>query len=217
MGKMRVFLAWVALIPFLAAGAPAASPAPAMAPARIAVIDLERVFRDYYRSKIAEDAIRQQAEVYRTYLLRLNTELQKLQEEAQKARLASQNIALSEEDRAKEARTAGEKTREVAEKKAEIELYATGRAEDMRRIEQEKRQEIMAEIHAEIRRRATAEGYSFVLDRSGKTMNEQPAVLFYPADDDLTEAVLTALNRTRTRPAPPSRAPEAAPKTETNP
>ena len=46
-------------------------------------------------------------------------------------------------------------------------------------------------------RRAAAEGYSFVFDSSGRTLNEQPAVLCFPAGCDLTEAVIRELNRGR--------------------
>lgn len=70
----------------------------------------------------------------------------------------------------------------------------------------------MAEIYQEIRRRAAAEGYAFVLDSSGKTMNEQPTLLLCPPSSDFTAAVLTELNRTRTKkvdaPAPKPAPPE---------
>ena len=36
---------------------------------RIAVVDLDKVFREYYKSRIAEDAIRAQGETCRGYLV----------------------------------------------------------------------------------------------------------------------------------------------------
>ncbi len=178
---------------------------------RIGVVNLEKIFREYYKSRIAEDAIKQQAEVYRTYLMRLNDQLRTLKEEARAARLNSQNLALSEAERKAAVQNAEAKARQVSQKEAEIELYATEGSTSLRKVEQQKREAIMAEIHQEIRRRAAAEGYAFVLDSSGKTMNEQPTLLIYPAATDFTEAVLVELNRTRTKkvdtpapkPAPP--------------
>ena len=38
------------------------------------VVDLERIFREYYKSKIAEELIKQQAQIYRNYLSRLESE-----------------------------------------------------------------------------------------------------------------------------------------------
>ena len=58
----------------------------------------------------------------------------------------------------------------------------------------------MVDIQRAVSRRATAEGYNFVIDRSGKTLNGQPAVIFYPAKNDITDAVLRELNRTAVKP-----------------
>ena len=71
----------------------------------------------------------------------------------------------------------------------------------MREIEQKKREEIMADIYKEIDRRAAAEGFNFIFDSSGKTLNEQPLVLRFPASCDLTGAVIRELNRTKSVPA----------------
>ncbi len=169
---------------------------------RFAVVDLEKVFREFYKSRIAEDAIKSQSEIYRAYLLKLNEQLQQLQKEAATLLLNAQNIALTETERRDSVRAAEAKKREVDEKKAEIELYGTERSQDLRRMEQGKRVEVMNEIMAEVRRRAAAEGYGFVLDSSGRTMNDQPAVLVFPPADDITAQVIAELNRTRTAPQP---------------
>jgi len=86
-------------------------------------------------------------------------------------------------------------------------------------MENRKRKEIMADIRAEIRRRAAAEGYNFVFDRSGRTMNDQPTLLVSPPKADLTDSVIRELNRTATKVAPvptpipggPQEAPRATP------
>ena len=204
MRMIRNILAALLLVSALAAGAAENG--------RIGVVNLEKIFREYYKSRMAEDAIKQQAEVYRTYLMRLNDQLRTLKEEARAARLNSQNLALSEADRKAAVDKADAKARQVSQKEAEIELYATEGSASLRKVEQQKREAIMAEIYQEIRRRAAAEGYAFVLDSSGKTMNEQPTLLLCPPSSDFTAAVLTELNRTRTKkvdaPAPKPAPPE---------
>ena len=55
----------------------------------------------------------------------------------------------------------------------------------------------MADIYKEIDRRAAAEGFNFIFDSSGKTLNEQPMVLRFPASCDLTEVVIRELNRSK--------------------
>ena len=164
---------------------------------RFAVVNLEKVFREYYKSRIAEDAIKQQAEVYRNYLVKQNSQLIQLKREAEQLRTDAQNPALSETERTKFASEAVVKARDVAAKEAELQLYAAERTRTMREIEQKKREEIMADIYREVDRRATAEGFNFIFDSSGKTLNDQPLVLRFPASCDLTEVVIRELNRTK--------------------
>ncbi len=171
---------------------------------RIALVDLEKVFREYYKSRIAEDAIKQQAESYRSYLARLNEQLDVAVEKARTTRSNALNIALSDKEREDAEKLATQANAAVNEKKAEIELYVRARTQDMRNLETKKRGEIMADIQQEIRRRAAAEGYAFVFDVSGKTTNDQPVVLVFPKGNDITESVIQELNRTRpvAHPAP---------------
>ncbi|MPN10781.1 hypothetical protein SDC9_158078 [bioreactor metagenome] len=169
------------------------------------MVNLEKVFREYRKSRIAEDAIKQQAELYRGYLVKQSGQLARLKKEAEELRESARNPALEEADRTRLGADAVIKAREIAAKEAELQLYAAERTRTMREVEQKKREEIMVDIYKEIDRRAAAEGFHFVLDSSGKTMNEQPTVLRFPASCDLTEAVIRELNRTMTE----ERKPEA--------
>ena len=161
---------------------------------KIAVVDLEKVFKEYYKSRIAEDMIRRQAEMYRSHLNNLANELKTAQEKASNARADALNIGLSSNERAKAEQTAAEAMKKVAEKRAEIELYRSGRARDIRKLEAGQRAAIMADIRNELKKRAASGGYSYVFDSSGKTVNDQPALLIYPESHDITREVISNLN-----------------------
>ncbi|MBE6387899.1 MAG: OmpH family outer membrane protein [Lentisphaeria bacterium] len=165
------------------------------AESKIAVVDLEKVFREYYKSKIAEDTIRRQAGIYRDYMNKLANELKAAQETAENARADALNIGLSSAERAKAEKRASEAMRLVSEKRAAIELYRSGRTKDMQKLEADKRVEIMNDIKAELRKRAASGGYSYVFDCSGKTTNGQGALLIYPESHDITAEVISNLNR----------------------
>ena len=167
----------------------------AAAESKIAVVDLEKVFREYYKSKIAEDMIRRQTGIYQNYLDRLVKELKDAQTKAANAKADALNIGLSAKERAKAEKEATEAIRLVTEKRAEIELYRSGRAKDIQKLEDEKRKEIMDDIKAELKKRAASGGYTYVLDSSGKTTNNQSAVLIYPERHDITKEVISSLNR----------------------
>ena len=165
------------------------------ADSKIAVVNLEKVFREYYKSKIAEDAIRRQAGIYRDYMTKLAKELKAAQETAENARADALNIGLSAAERSKAEKRAAGALRVVTEKRAAIDLYRSGRTKDMQKLEADKRTEIMNDIKAELRKRAAAGGYSFVFDCSGKTTNDQGALLIYPESHDITSEVISNLNR----------------------
>ena len=170
---------------------------------RIAVVDLEKVFREYYKSRIAEENLRTQGETYRSYLLQLNDQRVKLADAVRKAKFDAQSYALSAEERAKAEKKAAELEAQLNEKTSEIKLYAESSGKSLRELEQKKRVEIMEDIRKCIRRRGAAEGYLYIFDSSGKTMNEQPAILVFPEASDITKVVIEDLNRTAVKPHQP--------------
>jgi Skp family chaperone for outer membrane proteins len=163
---------------------------------RIAVADVEKIFREYYKSKIAEDVIRQQSEVYRAYLLKLKDELKKLEDAHAVARDGAQNIALSDAERAEFEVSARRKGEEIAIKRAEAEKYAVDKNKQMIKLELDKRAEVLDDIRAEVKRRAAAEGYDFVLDVSGRTSNDISMVVYFNPTADLTAELIKSLNAT---------------------
>jgi len=169
---------------------------------RIAVVDLEKVFREYYKSRIAEDTIRSQGETYRGYLVQLNDRREKLRAEVREAIRNSQNVALAPEEMQKARQAAAKLEASFKELEVEIELYQENMVKSIRELERSKRAEIVADIDKCVRKRAAAEGFLYVFDSSGKTMNEQPALLVYPKSCDLTEVVIRDLNLTAVKPHP---------------
>lgn len=163
------------------------------------VVDLERIFREYYKSKIAEELIRRQAAVYRNYIKKLEAEHTALVAEARRARAESQNLALAVAERQKAEEKALSSAKAVAAKKAEAETYARERAADMRQLQSRKRAEILKDIRDQIKRSAALLGYGFVLDRSGRTASDPGAVLLYPSQRDFTQHVINELNRNQAR------------------
>ena len=170
---------------------------------RIAVVDLEKVFREYYKSRIAEETIRTQGETYRSYLLQLNDRREKLRAELRIAIRNSQNVTLAPEEMHKARQHAAKLEAELKALDTEIELYQENMVKSIRELEQRKRAEIVEDIAKCVRKRAAAEGYVYVFDSSGKTMNDQPALLVFPEGCDLTRVVIEDLNRTAVKVNPP--------------
>lgn len=172
----------------------------AVAGSRIAVVDLKRVFDEYYKSRIAEEFIKQQTEAAKVYLGLLTKQLESLKSDLRRIGTNAGNLALDPAQKAKAEADAEAAARKVRSKEAEIELYINERKREILKLESRKRAEIIGDIRAEIKRRAAAGGYDFVLDSSGFTTNEQPPVLLFPEKNDISDLVIRELNRTASTP-----------------
>lgn len=162
---------------------------------KIAVIDMDQIFQSYYKTKIADSTLKQQAEIYKAWVKKLNDSLTKLEEEFKVVRDASQNIALSSSERETKRFEAQKKYREIREKQVEIEQYTAEKTQQYKQLETQKRDAILEEIAKEVKRRSTLEGYVLVIDKSGKTLNGIPSLIYYSPSIDITQPVITELNR----------------------
>ena len=176
-----------------------AAPAPGD---RIAVVNMETVFRQYFKSRIAADTLRRQSEIYRAYVMTEQDKLKALQKEIAAARDASQNLALSSADREAQKTLCADKERDYAAKRAELNRYMLERNRNLSAIEKRKRDEILKDIRDEAAKQAVAAGYSFVLDSSGLTTSGVPAVIYARPAVDLTGKILKALNAAAAPAAP---------------
>jgi len=169
---------------------------------RIAVVNMETVFRQYFKSRIAADTLRRQSEIYRAYVMTEQDKLKALQKEIAAARDASQNLALSGADREAQKTLCADKERDYAAKRAELNRYMLERNRNLSAIEKRKRDEILKDIRDEAAKQAVAAGYSFVLDSSGLTTSGVPAVIYARPAVDLTGKILKALNAAAAPAAP---------------
>ncbi len=177
------------------------------APAKIATVDLAKLFKEYYRTKIIEQDFNEQSKVYRNYITRQAEILRKNEVEYRKKLDSSLNVALAPAEREKRKAEVQAMEQELKRSRAELEQYAAGRAQALQKSAEEQRIKVIAEIQAEIRRRATIEGYTVVLDSSAKSLNNAPLILYSANSLDITEKVLTELNRGAKQPASSKKTP----------
>lgn len=190
------------LILLLLALAPgAATTLQAAPPPKIAVIDLERVMRSYYKSRIAAESLRNQTDIFQAYLNKQAEDLAKLEQSFRIAAANAGNIAVSAARRKKSDEEAAAAAREIKIKRLEIETYTADRKQQLLTLEGRKRREILDDIAAEVRRRAAVEGWTLVLDRAATGPAGLPLVVWSLPGGDLTDSVIEELNRGSRRPA----------------
>ncbi len=166
----------------------------AFAEGRIATIDLNKAFSNYWKKKEAEANLKeQQAD--------MEKEFKTLQDEAKKAKESYQRLlndaadqAVSSDERDKRKKLAEDKYKEWKDDEERVVAYnkqaMTRLDEQSRRV----RESILKEITNVVAAKAKAGGYSLVYDSAAESRNFTPVILYNNNEFDITDAVLDQLN-----------------------
>jgi outer membrane protein len=161
---------------------------------KIALIDLKKVFDDYFKTKLADAQIKEEAAGLDKDRKALTDQYAKLGEDYKKAEDDANNQAISADERKKRKDSAQAKLVEINDLEGTIKQFdrtARGNLEEKQRIAREK---ILAEIKTIVNAKAKAGGYTLVLDSAGEGLSRTSVVFYTNGEHDLTPAVLADLN-----------------------
>ena len=162
---------------------------------KIAVIDMEKAFQEYEKTKTIEIKLDQQMEVFREYSNQLQQQYQNLRKQYESARDDSQNIALSGAERENKRLKAQQLYESMALKEQEMNSYKESRKEQIREMYTKLRGEVVDEISKAVHNKAVLEGYTVVLDKSGESLNDVGFVIYFQPNLDITDSIIQDLNR----------------------
>ena len=161
---------------------------------KVAVIDMGRVFQEYTKTKVNEARLKKQAEIFKDYSTRLSDQLKKLQSEFKDLRDASQNMAYTAAERENRRLNAADKYAQVTAKEKELRDYNREKQAELRAEYEKMRDGILKDIEKVVAAKCVTEGYMIVIDKSGKTLNNIPTVVYHNAALDITTPVIKTLN-----------------------
>lgn len=169
----------------------------------IGMVDMERVFSEFYKTKDAEaevEAVKQQiakeVETRREKHKKTLDEFQTLLKNAN-------DPTLSEALRKKNVAAAKEKENELKTLDAEMKEYAEKRRKQLITQVEDSKARILNEISKKINGIASADGFDVVFDSSGLSDRGFPFVVFVKDATDINEKVITALNADAPKAATP--------------
>lgn len=160
-----------------------------------AVVDMEKVFKGYYKTKINSAKFKKQAATFKDYADKLAESQLKLEEEFRTLRDASQNIAFSENERESKRLAARDKYRQLQAKQAELQQYDREKSAQLKEQYDNMRKELLTEIRKNIAKYAKENKYSMVLDSSGKSINDIPLIIYYQTSMDISDIILERINK----------------------
>lgn len=164
-------------------------------PIRIAVVDIQKVFQEYEKTKSLEIKLNQQHEVFREYSNQLEAQLLKLKKDYDTALADSQNIAYASAERESKRLKVAELKDALARKDQEIKSYVENRVLQLREMRENLRRDVIGDIQKTVHNIAVLEGYTLVLDKSGKALSDTDFILYVQPNLEITESVIQNLNR----------------------
>ena len=162
---------------------------------KIAVIDMQKVFEEYEKTKTIEIKLTQQMEVFREYSNQLQQQYQNLRKQYESARDDSQNIAFTGAERENKRLKAQQLYESLKLKEQEMTSYTESRKDQIREMYTKLRGEVVEEISKAVHNKAVLEGYTIVLDKSGESLNDVGLVIYFQPNLDITDAIIQDLNR----------------------
>ena len=168
---------------------------PVFAQGKIATVDLRKVFDDYWKTKQADAALKDQATDMEKELKSFKADYDKAKEEYDKLVASAGDQALSSDERDKRKTAAEKKLLDMKEIQQTGQQYATSARTTLAEKTKRMRDNVLAEIRGVVNAKAKAGNCGLVIDTAAETPSGTPIILYKtPGENDLTDAVLAQLN-----------------------
>ncbi|MGA2221619.1 MAG: OmpH family outer membrane protein [Verrucomicrobiia bacterium] len=162
---------------------------------RIVLVDLNRVFIEYYKTPIASAKLKETIESYNKEQEELRTQLRKGIDELTKLREEQEKTEYTPEVREQKKKAVQEKLSETQKAQRDLEEYQHSHQQILDQQRDRMRQTILGEIKDVVSKEAKDAGYTLVFDKSGNTLNGIPTVVYSQDSMDITDDIIKKLNK----------------------
>lgn len=163
----------------------------------IAFVDLQEVFKQFYKTQLAQDQIRQQADDIKMEREEIEDEVKVMREEIEVLRTDSRDDTLSEEVRENKRDQLEEKLVDLQKKEQDMIDFEKLRMQQMEQQNTRMTKKLFDEIHEVIIQYSKAQGFNAVIDRSAQSRIGTDVILYTSPKVDVTADVLAVLNEGR--------------------
>lgn len=179
---------------------------------KLVVVDMAKVYDNYYKFEDATAKLRNEEQKAQEQVEELNKQGQLMVDEYKELIEQSKNAVLTAEARSKAESDAQKKLEEIQRKQGEVQNFRSNVQRSLQTRLKNVKDLLLEEISKVAIDAAKRKGATLVLDKSGPTLFGIPGVLYSDAAYDITEEVLTEVNKDRPAPvaAPAAPAPAAA-------
>ncbi len=180
---------------------------------KIALIDLRKVFDNYYKTKQADANLKDEAGDLEKQRKEMVDDFKKGEADYKKLMEKSNDQAIAADERANSKQAAEKKFIELKDMEQTVAQFERSSRAKLGEKQRRKRDAILQEIRDIINAKAKTSGFTMVIDVAASSINDTPVVMYNNGENDLTESVLNQLNAS----APPLSKTDEKPKTEEKP
>jgi outer membrane protein len=173
---------------------------------KLVTVDIAKTYDSYYKAeegmakfRDAQQKAQEQAEEYRKQGQIMVDEYKELAEQ-------SKSTLLTAEAKTKAEQSAQQKLEEIQRKQGELQNFMQSTERSLQQQMLTRRELLLEEITKTVNEIAKRKGATLVIDKSGPSAFRIPVVLYADAGYDITEEVITEINKDR-----PATAPAATP------
>lgn len=176
---------------------------------KLVVVDMAKVYDSHYKTEEANAKFRDAEQKAQEQVEELNKQGQTLVDEYKELMEQSKNTVLTPEARSKAETDAQKKLEDIQRKQGEVQNFRTNTQRSLQQRIKTHRDLLLEEITKVVNDLAKRQGATLVVDKSGPTLFGIPSVLYSDPAYDITDAVVTEVNKDRPAPAPAAAAPAA--------
>jgi outer membrane protein len=168
--------------------------ASAMAQTKIGVVNLQRVFDGYWKTKQADVNLKERSTEYKKQYDDILASYGKSNEEYKKLQEAMNDQALAAEERDKRKKTTEAKLKEIQEIEVQIQQFKRTADENLTTQRDRMREAVIKDIQEVVNRQAKTAGYSLVFDVKADSRNLTPVILYNNGENEMSAGILKELN-----------------------
>jgi outer membrane protein len=161
---------------------------PALAQTKIATVDMEKLFKGYWKTKQAEVLLNKRIADLQKEIKDMASDLNKAQTNYDQLLEQANDQAISAEERSKRKQAAADKLKEINNSKVAIDQFTRQAQAQVADQRQRMTSNLVSEIQKAVGDKAKASGYALVVNSMAAE------TIVYSSGDDLTDAVLKQLN-----------------------
>src|SRR6266542_5993587 len=163
---------------------------------KIGVIDMQRVWDKYWKTKQAQAQVDDQTADFEKRKKGMLDDYQKANRDYKKLIESAQDQAVSVEERDKRKSAAEKKLLEIKEIQQDATLFQRTTDEQLKMQARRMTENILHDIRDLVDAKAKAGGYTLVIDVSAKSVTGTPIVLSTNGPNDMTQEVISQINST---------------------